>query len=159
MRRRTLIKDFDITINCIQEQFRAGETGVYRQGFNVKGDLGPFEVYSTLDYYSEEDAYSPLAGFDYSYFFQVGNQLCLQAEYLNTSPKISSRLIGSMPFASDKERSINPLAGNINYEIDEFSSICLTILYNNNTNSVIFMSVYGNQLSTSSTTIKIRGGL
>ncbi len=158
LRGRTLIKGFDITANYVQEDIRAGEAGEYRIGTTAKGDLGPFGVYSALGYYSEGKAFSFLAGFDYSYFFPTGNQLYIQAEYLNIPSEMLKEVTGSI-FTSPKGKgNIHLFAENITYKIDEFSSIGLTALYNSSTGSAIFMPVYNNQLSTNSE-IRIQGGM
>ncbi len=158
LRGRTLIRDFDITIHYIQENIKIGEIGDYRFGFTAKGDIGKFGVYSALGYYSEEKAYSLLAGFDYSYFFPAGNQLYIQAEYLNIPPKILSKIVGSLIFLSPEEKNTHLLAGNISYKIDEFSSIGVATLYSYSNNSLSLLPTYTNQLSTNCS-LKIQGGL
>ncbi|MDD3655683.1 MAG: hypothetical protein PHI72_02850 [Atribacterota bacterium] len=160
LRGRTLIKDFDVTINYLQEQIKEGEIGEYRFGITAKGDLGSCGVYSAFGYYSEEKTCSLLVGVDNSYFFPAGNQLYIQAEYLNIPPEILSKITGFMMSLSEEEeeKNIHLLASNISYKIDELSSIGVTALYNHNSGSAILMPVYSNQLSTNST-IKVQGGV
>jgi len=159
LRGRTLIKGFDITANCVQEDIRAGEAGEYRLGITAKGDLGPFGVYGALGYYSDGRAFSLLAGFDYSYFSPTGNQLYIQAEYLNIPSEILREVTGSIfTFPEEEEGNIHLFAENITYKIDEFSSIGITALYNSSAGSAILMPVYSNQLSSNSK-IRIQGGI
>lgn len=161
LRGRTLIKDFDITAHYILEQISPGEVNDYRLGINAKGDAGPFGVYSAIGYYSTEKAYSFLVGLDHSLSFPAGNQLYLQAEYLNIPRAILPSITGSVIFVSEEEpenKNITLLAGNATYRIDEFSSTGITALYNCSSREMLFLPTYNNQLSNNNT-IHIQGGI
>lgn len=157
-RGRTLIKDFDIMVNYIQEQIKMGGIGDYRFGITAKGDIGDFGVYSALGYYSKQKAYSLLVGLDYSYFFPAGNHLYLQVEYLNIPPEILSKIIGSIFFLPEEGKNSQIFAGNISYKIDEFTSIGLTTLYSYNNHSVSLIPAYTTQLN-SNYSLQIQGGV
>jgi len=161
LRGRTLINDFDVTIHFVQEQVLAEKPGQQRFGITAKGDIGKYGVYGALGYYRDEkNSFSLLIGADYSYFFQAGNRLYLQAEYLNIPPNLLSQITGSLltgqPNSQDK--NIHLFAGNATYQIDDFSSISLTSLCNISDGSYLFMPGYTNQLS-NSTTFNIQTGV
>lgn len=161
IRGRTLIKDFDVTIHFVQEQALREEPGEQRFGMTAKGDIGLFGVYSALGYYqNRENPLSFLVGFDYSHFFQAGNQLYFQAEYLNIPPSILSQITGSMMSVPQggEEQNIHLLVGNVSYQIDEFSNIGLTSFFHFGDGSRLFLPAYSNQLSTH-TTVKIQAGM
>lgn len=161
LRGRTLLNDFDITIHFVQEKLIAAEPGQQRFGITAKGDIGKYGVYGALGYYRDEkNSFSLLAGADYSYFFQEGNRLYLQAEYLNIPPNLLSQITGSLMTEQldSQDKNIHLLAGNATYQIDEFSSIGLTSLCNISDGSYLFMPGYTNQLSTS-TILKIQSGI
>ncbi len=122
--------------------------------------MGKFGVYGALGYYREEtDSFSLLAGLDYSYFFQAGNQLYLQMEYLNIPPQLLSQITGSMMSGeNEKEKNIDLLVGNISYQIDDFSSIGMTSFCNFSDGSKLFIPRYSNQINTH-TTIEIQAGM
>ena len=132
LRGRALINDFDITAHYILEHISPGAADDYRFGITAKGDVGSFGVYGSIGYYSTEKANSFLAGLDHSFFFPAGNQLYLQAEYLNIPRTILPNITGSVIFAPEEEpdnNNITLLAGNTTYKIDEFSSIGISVLY------------------------------
>jgi len=161
VRGRTLIKDFDVTINFVQEQVKTEEPGQQRFGVTAKGDIGSFGVYGALGYYRDEtNSFSLLAGVDYSYFFQAGNQLYFQIEYLHVPPEILSQITGSMMTEQQqgKDKNAKLLVGNASYQIDEFSSFSLTSMCNFSDDSKLIMPSYSNQLNTN-TTVKIQAGL
>ncbi len=161
LRGRTLINDFDVTIHFVQEQVLKEEPGQQRFGITAKGDIGSFGVYGALGYYRDEvNSFSLLAGLDYSYFFQAGNQLYLQGEYLNIPPELLSQITGSMMSTQQEgeEKNIHLMVGNVSYQIDEFSSIGLTSFCNLSDGSKLFMPVYSNQINTN-TTFKIQAGM
>jgi hypothetical protein len=160
-RGRTLINDFDVTVNFVQEQLMANDSNQQRFGITAKGDIGQLGVYGALGYYRNEvNSFSLLAGADYSYFFQAGNQLYFQAEYLNIFPEILSQITGSMMAAQleGKDKNIHLLVSNASYQIDEFSSIGLTSFYNLSDNAILFMPTYSNQINTN-TTLEIQAGI
>ncbi len=161
LRGRTLIKDFDVTVHFVQEQIISEEPGQQRFGVTAKGDIGSFGVYGALGYYRDEvNSFSLLAGLDYSYFFQAGNQLYLQVEYLNIPPELLSQITGSMMSTQQEgeEKNIHLLVGNVSYQIDEFSSISLTSFCNFSDGSKLFMPTYSNQIN-NNTTVKIQAGM
>jgi len=161
LRGRTLINDFDITAQFVQEQVIAVKPGQQRFGITAKGDIGKFGVYGALGYYRDEKkSFSLLVGADYSYFFPSANRLYLQAEYLNIPPEVLSQITGSLMIRQpeSQDKNVHLLTGNISYQIDEFSSIGLTSLYNFNNGSALFMSNYTNHLSTI-TTLEIQVGI
>ncbi len=161
LRGRTLISDFDVTINYVQENAVADDPGKQRFAVTTKGDIGSFGVYGAIAYYREEiNSFSFLAGADYSYFFQAGNQLYFQAEYLNVPPKILSQITGSMMTEQQQreEQNVSLLVSNTSYQIDEFSSISLTFMNNFSDSSKLIMPAYSNQLNTN-TTVNIQAGL
>jgi len=161
VRGRTLIKDFDVTINFVQEQVKTEEPGQQRFSVTAKGDIGSFGVYGALGYYRDEtNSFSLLAGVDYSYFFQAGNQLYFQIEYLHVPPEILSQITGSMMTEQQqgKDKNAKLLVGNASYQIDEFSSFSLTSMCNFSDDSKLIMPSYSNQLNTN-TTVKIQAGL
>jgi len=160
LRGRTLINDFDVTIHFIQENLIKDEPTMQRLGITAKGDVGKFGAYGALGYYREEtDSFSILAGLDYSYFFQAGNQLYLQMEYLNLPPQLLSQITGSMMSGqNEREKNIHLLVGNISYQIDEFSSMGITSFCNFSDGSKLFMPRYSNQIN-NNTTIEIQAGM
>ena len=161
LRGRTLINDFDVTIHFVQEGVMAEKPDQQRFGITAKGDIGKYGVYGALGYYRDEkNSFSFLVGADYSYFFQAGNRLYLQAEYLNIPPKLLSRITGSLMTeqVDSRDKNIHLLAGNASYQIDDFSSIGLTSLCNISDGSYLFMPGYTNQLS-NSTALKIQTGI
>lgn len=160
LRGRTLINDFDVTIHFVQENVITDEPAKQRFGITAKGDVGKFGVYGALGYHREEtDSFSLLAGLDYSYFFQAGNQLYLQMEYLNIPPQLLSQITGSMMSReNEKEKNIDLLVGNISYQIDDFSSIGMTSFCNFSDGSKLFMPRYSNRINTN-TTIEIQAGM
>jgi len=160
-RGRTLINDFDVTVHFVEENILANEIVQRQFGITTKGDIGKFGIYSALGYYQgkEDFSLSFLAGIDYSYFFQAGNQLYLQIEYINLPPHLLYQVTSSMMSGGEEgKENIHLIAGNISYRIDEFSSIGLTSFCNFSDVTGIFMPVYSNQISTN-TTIDIKGGI
>ncbi len=161
LRGRTLINDFDVTIHFVQEEVMAEKPGQQRFGITAKGDIGKYGVYGALGYYRDEkNSFSFLVGADYSYFFQAGNRLYLQAEYLNIPPKLLSSITGSLiaEQTDSRDKNIHLFAGNVSYQIDDFSSIGLTSLCNISDGSYLFMPGYTSQLS-NSTALKIQTGI
>ncbi len=159
MRGRTLINHFDVTVNFVQEQIRTEETVRRRIGMTAKGDIGSFGVYGALGYYQEKrDSFSFLAGLDYSHFFQAGDRIYLQAEYLNIPPDLLSLITGSMMTSQKSEDNVNLLVSSVSYQIDEFSSIVLTYFGNFSDGSQLLMPSYSNQIA-ANTTLNIEAGV
>ncbi|MCJ7790265.1 MAG: hypothetical protein MUP69_08820 [Candidatus Atribacteria bacterium] len=157
LRGRTLIEGYDLTLNYVQEpEVNIGEIIIpasRRLGFTVKGDLGPLGVYGALGYYFKDNDDGDLAyliGGDYSYFFEAGNKIYFQLEYLSIKKDNLSSILGSF-FTGNVTNNLNENIGLIlgiaNYEIDEFSQINLMAISSLNDGSVIVMPGYSNQLS------------
>ena len=157
LRGRTMIEGYDLTLNYVREP----ETDFMgtiipasqRIGFTVKGDLGPIGVYGALGYYFKENNDSDLAyliGGDYSYFFEAGNKIYFQLEYLSMKKENLSSILGPF-FAGNIPNNLNEniglILGMANYEIDEFSQVNLMTISSVNDGSIIIMPGYRNQLS------------
>ena len=161
VRGRTLINDFDITMNYVQTPIEESTDCQKRIGITAKGDLGPFGVYGALGYYHQPgDSFSVLAGLDYSYFFQAGNQLYLQIEYLKVPSEILSKITSAFMVQQqeEKEESADLFVSNISYQIDEFSSIGMTTFSNFRDKSHLIMPTYANQIN-ANTTAMVQAGL
>ncbi len=161
IRGRTLVNDFDVAVHFIQEQIKNKGKGTQRFGITAKGDLGKYGVYGSLGYYHDEKkSYSFLLGVDYSYFFQTGSRLYLQAEYLTIPPEMLAQITGSIMNNAqyDIEKNIQLLVTNASYQIDEFSNIGMTVFYNACDNSTIFMPNYSNQIK-DNINFKIQAGI
>lgn len=157
LRGRTLIEGYDLTLNYVQEpEVNIGEIIIpasRRLGFTVKGDLGPLGVYGALGYYFKTDDNGDFLyqiGSDYSYFFEAGNKVYLQLEYLSMKQENLSSVLG--PFFSGNitnnlDNHVGLLLGLVNYEINEFSQISLMAISSLNDGSMIIMPGYHNQLN------------
>jgi len=164
LRGRTLINDFDVSLIFVQEDILFLEKGSPRRfGVSTKGDIGKFGVYGSLGCYmgdNEETSFSILAGADYSYFFQAGNQLYFQTEYINIPAELLFSIAG--PLISEQPektgRNIQLLVNNISYQIDEFSRIGLTSFFSLVDSTKILMPTYSNQIDTN-TTVNLKAGL
>jgi hypothetical protein len=157
LRGRTLIEGYDLTLNYVQEPEQE-VAGIFiptsrRIGFTGKGDLGPFGVYGALGYYFSENndgSFAYLIGGDYSYFFETGNKIYFQLEYLSMEKNNLPSILG--PFFSGNiidnlDENIELLLGLVNYEINEFSQISLMAISSLNDGSMIIMPWYHNQLN------------
>jgi len=147
LRGRTVIKGYDLTLNYVQEPEMQK-----RIGFTGKGDLGPLGIYGAAGYYFKDNngdlAY--LIGGDYSHFFEAGNKVYLQLEYLSTKRGTLSSILG--PFFSgnitdNSDENAGLVLGLANYEIDEFSQISLMAISGLNDKSMIIIPGYHSQLS------------
>ena len=155
LRGRTMIEGYDLTLNFVREPeidfLGTIIPASQRIGFSLKGDLGPIGIYGALGYYFEDNngdlAY--LIGGDYSYFFEVGNKIYFQLEYLSLKKERLSSILGPF-FAGNVSGSLNENVGLIlgmtNYEIDEFSQISLMAISSLNDGSIIIIPGYRNQL-------------
>jgi len=147
LRGRTVIEGYDLTLNYVQEP------EIERIGFTGKGDLGPLGIYGAVGYYSKDNDNDDLAyliGGDYSHFFEMGNKVYLQLEYLSIKRGNLSSILG--PFFSGNitdnlDEKVGLLLGLANYEIDEFSQISLMTISSLNDKSMIITPGYHNQLS------------
>jgi hypothetical protein len=157
LRGRTLIEGYDLTLNYVQEpEVNIGEIIIpasRRLGFTGKGDLGPLGVYAALGYYFKADENGDFLyqiGSDYSYFFEAGNKVYLQLEYLSMKQKNLPSVLG--PFFSGNitnslDNQVGLLLGLVNYEINEFSQVSLMAISSLNDGSMIIMPGYHNQLN------------
>jgi hypothetical protein len=157
LRGRTMIEGYDLTLNYVQEpEVNIGEIIIpasRRIGFTGKGDLGPLGVYGALGYYFKADENGDFLyqiGSDYSYFFEAGNKVYLQLEYLSMKQKNLSSVLG--PFFSGNitnslDNHVGLLLGLVNYEINEFSQVSLMAISSLNDGSMIIMPGYHNQLN------------
>lgn len=137
-------------INNILNQIGTQQLSVDRAGFTAKGDLGPIGAYTSAGYYRIEGmntpAYALLVGGDYSYTFNYSQKVTMQLEYLAFSQEDIVNLIKTYKGSSDIQGTLDLLMGNINYPIDDFSSISLITMASLDDGSMIFMPVYENQL-------------
>ena len=158
LRGRTMIEGYDLTLNYIREpeiDFMGTIIPTSKRiGFTAKGNLGPIGVYGALGYYFKDNAgdgdFAYLIGGDYSYFFEAGNKIYFQLEYLSMKKENLSSILGPL-FAgnvtNDLSENIGLILGMTNYEIDEFSQINLMAISSINDGSIIIIPGYRNQLS------------
>jgi len=157
LRGRTMLEGYDLTLNYVREpEENSAETMIpvsQRIGISAKGDLGPFGIYGALGYYFEDNDDGDLAyliGGDYSYFFEAGNNIYFQLEYLSIKKDNLSSILGPF-FAGNVTNNLNEniglILGMANYEIDEFSQINLMAISSLNDGSIIVIPGYRNQLS------------
>ncbi len=157
IRGRTMLEGYDLTLNYVREP-EIDSMGTIipanqRIGFTAKGDLGPLGVYGALGYYFKDNGDGDLAyliGGDYSYFFEAGNKIYFQLEYLSMKKDNLSSILG--PFftgnlTNNLKENVGLILGMANYEIDEFSQINLMVISSLNDGSIIVMPGYRNQLS------------
>jgi len=157
LRCRTMIEGYDLTLNYVREPeidfMGTIIPASQRIGFTTKGDLGPLGVYGALGYYFKDNDDGDLAyliGGDYSYFFEAGNKIYFQLEYLSIKKDNLSSILG--PFftgnvTNNLNENIGLILGMANYEIDEFSQINLMAISSLNDGSIIVIPGYRNQLS------------
>jgi len=157
LRGRTVIEGYDLTLNYVQEPemeiMGAIIPASQRIGFTGKGDLGPFGIYGALGYYFKDNdngSFAYLIGGDYSYFFEAGNKIYFQLEYLSIKKDNLSSILGPF-FAGNVTNNLNEniglILGMANYEIDEFSQVNLMAISSLNDGSIIIIPGYRNQLS------------
>lgn len=169
LRGRTLIKDYDMSLNYVKEDGLTDE--IDRWGISFKGDiknLGVYGSYTNIAYKSLNtsriNTQAAMIGTDYSYFLNegYGNRLYLQGEYhiienneglfvlLSALPG-NNQLITNQTdlFTTDKYFKI--LLSNISYNINDFSSIGFFTLSSLNDGSTAIIPNYRNQLSTNTT--------
>ena len=157
LRGRTIIEGYDLTLNYVREPeidfMGTIIPASQRIGFTTKGDLGPIGVYGALGYYFKENDDGDLAyliGGDYSYFFEAGNKVYFQLEYLSMKKENLSSILGPF-FAGSVTNNLNEniglILGMANYGIDEFSQINLMAISSLNDGSIIIIPGYRNQLS------------
>jgi len=157
LRGRTMIEGYDLTLNYVREPeidfMGTIIPASQRIGFTTKGDLGPLGVYGALGYYFKDNDDGDLAyliGGDYSYFFEAGNSMYFQLEYLSMKKDNLSSILG--PFftgnvTNNLNENIGLILGMVNYGIDEFSQVNLMAISSLNDGSIIIIPGYRNQLS------------
>jgi len=157
LRGRTMIEGYDLTLNYVREP-EIDSMGTIipasqRIGFTAKGDLGPIGVYGALGYYFKDNDGGDLAyliGGDYSIFFEAGNKVYFQLEYLSIKEDNLSSILGPF-FAGNVTNNLNEniglILGMANYGIDEFSQVNLMVISSLNDESIIIIPGYRNQLS------------
>ena len=159
LRGRTMIEGYDLTLNYVREPeidfMGTIIPASQRIGLTAKGDLGPIGVYGALGYYfkdNDDGDFAYLIGGDYSYFFEAGNKIYFQLEYLSMKKDNLFSILGPY-FAGNVTHNLNEniglILGMANYEIDEFSQINLMAISSINDGSMIIMPGYRNQLSNS----------
>lgn len=157
LRGRTMLEGYDLTLNYVREPeidfMGTIIPASQRIGFTVKGDLGPLGVYGALGYYFKDNDDGDLAyliGGDYSYFFEAGNNIYFQLEYLSMKKDNLSSILGPF-FAGNVTNNLNEniglVLGMANYGIDEFSQVNLMAISSLNDGSIIIIPGYSNQLS------------
>lgn len=157
LRGRTMLEGYDLTLNYVREPeidfMGTIIPASQRIGFTAKGDLGPLGVYGALGYYFKDNDDGDLAyliGGDYSYFFEAGNNIYFQLEYLSMKKDNLSSILGPF-FAGNVTNNLNEniglILGMANYGIDEFSQVNLMAISSLNDGSIIIIPGYSNQLS------------
>ena len=157
LRGRTMIEGYDLTLNYVREPeidfMGTIIPASQRIGFTTKGDLGPLGVYGALGYYFKDNDDGDLAyliGGDYSYFFEAGNKIYFQLEYLSMKKANLSSILSPF-FAGNVTNNLNEniglILGMANYGIDEFSQVNLMVISSLNDGSIIIIPGYRNQLS------------
>jgi len=157
LRGRTMIEGYDLTLNYVREPEMDFMGTIIpasqRVGFTAKGDLGPIGIYGALGYYFKDNNDGDLAyliGGDYSYFFEAGNKIYFQLEYLSMKEERLSSLLGSLAWLDngmDSESNTNLLLTRTSYDINEFSAVSLFTISSLNDLSTIIMPNYSNQIS------------
>jgi len=155
LRGRTGYKGYDLTLNYVQEVQRdiMGLTvpAFKRIGANAKGDLGVFGVYGALAYVYENEledgSFLYQIGADYSYSFLSGSKFLCQLEYLNLEgDKVINGIFGLPAGILPVGDKLELLAANINYTIDDFSSIGLLLATAPEDGSLMILPRYSNML-------------
>jgi len=157
LRGRTMLEGYDLTLNYVREpEENSAETMIpvsQRIGISAKGDLGPFGIYGALGYYFKDNDDGDLAyliGGDYSYFFEAGNKIYFQLEYLSIKKDNLFSILGSFfsgNITNNLDNQVGLLLGLLNYEINEFSQVSLMAISSLNDGSMIIMPGYHNQLN------------
>lgn len=155
LRGRTTYAGYDLTASYIRTPSSGSGGNLDRYGLTAKGDLGPLGVYGAFGLWENRsinyDIYQ--IGTDYSYHFLSGSQLYLQGEYIlidgaeadegfdffDVIQNENQPETEEQNSASDKMEFINT---NINYEIDEFSSIGLITVTYLGDGSTLFIPKY-----------------
>lgn len=169
-RGRTLIKDYDVSLNWVDQ--KNSNRDLNRWGLTFKGDInnaGVYGSYTNIDFQTKRfqintEAY--MAGVDYSYFLNqgYGNRLYLQGEYhLLEKNEGLNLLLNSLAGAgvaidptriSNRDKYFEVVLSNVNYNINDFSSIGFFTITSLEDGSTALIPNYRNQL-TSNTSLKI----
>lgn len=140
LRGRSDLFGYDLTLNYVREPETLDGLLPLRQhiGTTFKGDLGDFGVYGAVGYFFQENfqAGNPtyLIGADYSFDLENGSKIILQLEYLRDE----ANQIQFEPLKPDL------FLGLIGYEIDEFASIGLSTMVNQDDQSLVLIPTYKN---------------
>ena len=169
-RARTLIKDYDISLNYINKEVNNQKSS--RIGLSFKGDLKNVGLYGSILNLNNnaEDNVSTNAymlGTDYSYYLNegYGNRVYFQGEYhLIENNEGLLELINSLGgnISGSQEQLLNLfdsdylkiLLGNVSYSINDFSSIGVFTITSLDDGSTALIPNYSNQL-TSNTSLNI----
>ncbi|MFW5992320.1 MAG: hypothetical protein ACOCQN_03935, partial [Halanaerobiaceae bacterium] len=154
-RGRKGLSGYDISLNLIREPEKEINGNLYsatnRAGISAKGDLGPAGIYGAVSFSkNEKDAYSTyLLGTDYSHRYNYGTKtLLLQFEYLNTEDRALNNFAGGMvPLLPEFNERLSLILGNINYSLNDFSSISFMTASCLNDSSFIIIPSYQNQIN------------
>ena len=166
-RARTLIKDFDVSLNYVNQ---TGISDIRRWGLSLKGDIknaGVYGSYTNLDYVYQSGpkvtTEALMLGSDYSYFLNqgYGNRLYMQGEYhvieKNEGLMVFLESLAGAGLGINPERFFggdeyfDAFLTNINYSINDFSSIGIFTLTSLEDGSTAIIPNYTNQLSTNTT--------
>lgn len=169
-RARTLIKDYDLSLNYINKEVNKHNSS--RIGLSFKGDFKNVGLYGSILNLNKSgennvstNAY--MLGTDYSYYLNggYGNRVYFQGEYhLIENNEGLLELINSLGgnISGSQEQLLNLfdsdylkiLLGNVSYNIDDFSSIGVFTITSLDDGSTALIPNYSNQL-TSNTTLNI----
>ncbi|MCF8008411.1 MAG: hypothetical protein K9K32_01485 [Halanaerobiales bacterium] len=176
-RGRTLIQNFDFSLNYIKQS--STSNSLSRLGVSLKGDIGSLGVYSSytnMDYQdeiinSDINTNALMVGVDYSFYINqkqgYGNRLMVQGEYhivknnAGLPVLLSSLGRAELPFDSGSNIPngndyLQILLSNLNYNINDFSSIGVFTLTSLKDGSTALIPNYSNQLN-GNTTLRISG--
>ncbi|MCF8000591.1 MAG: hypothetical protein K9K76_01850 [Halanaerobiales bacterium] len=169
-RGRTLINDYDVSVNWVDQ--KSNNSDLSRWGLTLKGDIsntGVYGSYTHVNYKTtnfEINTEGYMVGADYSYFLNqgYGNRLYLQGEYhLLEKNEGLNVLLNSLAGAgvaippskiSNEEKYFKVFLSNINYNINDFSSIGFFTITSLEDGSTALIPNYRNQL-TNNTTLKV----
>ncbi len=169
-RGRTLIKDYDVSLNWVDQ--KSSNSELSRWGLTIKGDIsnaGVYGSYTNIDYKVQEfqiNSKAYMAGIDYSYFLNqgYGNRLYLQGEYhLFEKNAALNVLLNSLAGAgvgvapskiSSDDKYFEVFLSNVIYNINDFSSIGFFTITSLEDGSTALIPNYRNQL-TNNTTLKV----
>jgi len=170
-RGRTLINDYDVSVNWVNQK-STNSSDLNRWGLTLKGDIsntGVYGSYTQIDYKTKNfqiNTEGYMMGADYSYFLNegYGNRLYLQGEYhLLEKNEGLNVLLNSLAGAgvaitpskiSSQEKYFKVFLSNVNYNINDFSSIGFFTITSLEDGSTALIPNYRNQL-TNNTTLKV----